>query len=443
MRPGGHDDDRSCRGAAASRPSPPTRRRSTCAGAPTGFAPRFSAGSTSTKAGAASSFTLAFSRSDGDELLQRIDATAARRRAAEDRHDAAAAPRRSRPPAPAATPSLIGSVTTAAGPGALPYRLPTGPRLRDRPVQGRAVRARDRRAGAGRPVRPRHRRRAGRRSASTSTPRRCGSPPTRCRRSLQGIPLQLRSVRVAIDKPGFMLNPTGCAPRRVTAAIGSTAGTVANVGTRYQVGGCAALKYTPRLVGEGRRQRPRPRRTEPTPLVATLTQPAGQAASRSVRLALPKAVNARMEVVRRACTQAAYDAGSCGDGGADRQRRRRSRRCCRTRSEARRTSSETRRGDCPTWSCSCAATSPSTSSARSSITRDLRLTTTFDAIPDVPLSRFHADAAGRAAARSARSAGLCTQGGAAGDARSRRCGRRTARSSPARAGCSIAGCKKK
>ena len=32
---------------------------------------------------------------------------------------------------------------------------------------------------------------------------------------LEGIPLQLRDVRVAVDRPGFMVLPTGCREKRV------------------------------------------------------------------------------------------------------------------------------------------------------------------------------------------------------------------------------------
>ncbi len=32
-----------------------------------------------------------------------------------------------------------------------------------------------------------------------------------------------------------------------------------------------------------------------------------------MRLELPKQINARLEVVKKACTQAAYDAGNCGE----------------------------------------------------------------------------------------------------------------------------------
>jgi hypothetical protein len=41
---------------------------------------------------------------------------------------------------------------------------------------------------------------------------------------LQGIPLDVRDVRVSIDRPRFMINPTNCAPKSVRATVGSTQG---------------------------------------------------------------------------------------------------------------------------------------------------------------------------------------------------------------------------
>ena len=374
----------------------------TCAGAPSGFKPTFGAGAASTRAGAASAFSLWFARQDRDELLSAIDV----------RMPAGALPRLASTPlcADAAAAagacgeaSRVGTVVTDAGPGALPFRLPgkvyvTGP-YKGAPY-GLAI------------VVPAL---AGPYDLGTVVVRakvdvdlhtaalRITSDPLPT--ILQGIPLQLRSVRVDVDKPDFMLNPTSCMPRRVTAAIGSTAGTVATVRAWHQVAGCKALKYTPKLaVRIGAKGHVRPFR--PTTLVATLTQPAGQAASRRVRLALPKVVNARMEVVRRACTQAAYDAGDCegariGSATAVTPLLPHPLRGAAyfVRNPARRLPDVVvqLRGDVAFDLV-----------GKVAISHDLRLTTTFDAIPDVPLSRFQLTLpAGRGPVGAV--AGVCTR----------------------------------
>jgi hypothetical protein len=64
---------------------------------------------------------------------------------------------------------------------------------------------------------------------------------------LKGVPLRIRSVRVAIDKPGFVINPTNCAEKTVAATVQSTTGATADVSSRFQVGDCTRLAFTPRL----------------------------------------------------------------------------------------------------------------------------------------------------------------------------------------------------
>ncbi|MDW5594609.1 hypothetical protein VSS74_09690 [Conexibacter stalactiti] len=354
-----------------------------CDGAPSGFAPAFSAGSASTQAGAASAFSLTFARTDGDDLLKAIDVTM----------PAGLMPRLASTPlcgeAQAAAGSCgeasrIGSAQTSAGPGSLPFELPgrvyvTGPYKGAPYGLSIVVPAKAGPFDLGTVVV----RAAVFVDLRTAALRIASDPlPT----ILQGIPLQIRSVRVAIDKPGFMLNPTSCAPRTVGAAIAAAGGAVAQRSSRYQVGGCRSLAYTPKLaVRVGARGQTRAGRR--TSLVATLTQPAAQAANRSVRLALPKVLNARLDVVERACTQAAYDAGTCGAaariGSATAVTpllpKSLSGPAYFVRNPARRLPDIVvqLRGDVAIDLV-----------GRVVITRDLRLTTTFDRIPDVPLSRF-------------------------------------------------------
>jgi hypothetical protein len=64
---------------------------------------------------------------------------------------------------------------------------------------------------------------------------------------LHGIPLDLRSVSVLMDRPEFTLNPTSCEPTQVTGSLTSLAGAVAALAQRFQVGGCRNLEFPPKL----------------------------------------------------------------------------------------------------------------------------------------------------------------------------------------------------
>ncbi len=245
---------------------------------------------------------------------------------------------------------------------------------------------------------------------------------------LQGIPLQIRSVRVAVDRGGFMLNPTSCAERRIDASIGAVDGRRAAVGSRFQVGDCAALRYTPKLaVAVGGRGHVRAGRR--TALTATLTQPAGQAASRRVKLVLPRTLNTRLDVVRNACTQATYDAGRCGAaarvGSASAAtpllRAPLQGSVYMVRTPARRL---------PDLVVQLRGEVAIDLVGKITIARDLRLVADFDAIPDVPLCALPAGAARRASRRSAPSR-RCARRRPSARSRCRRCEATTARCSSA------------
>jgi hypothetical protein len=127
---------------------------------------------------------------------------------------------------------------------------------------------------------------------------------------LQGIPLDVRDVRVAIDKPDFIVNPTSCAQKHVLATVGSTEGMFAHVGSRFEVADCAALRLAPKFtmtVGAKHRTRA----GVSTPLTTTITQTPGQSNLRSVKVTLPTSLDALLPVVNRACSLADFQAGHC------------------------------------------------------------------------------------------------------------------------------------
>ena len=103
---------------------------------------------------------------------------------------------------------------------------------------------------------------------------------------LQGIPLDIRRIDVDLNRPGFTVNPTSCTPSSVNGTVTSTAGATAKVSSRFQVGGCAALSFAPKLKlglsGKGQTKSG----DHPT-LTATLTDRSGQANLRSAKVTLP------------------------------------------------------------------------------------------------------------------------------------------------------------
>jgi len=124
---------------------------------------------------------------------------------------------------------------------------------------------------------------------------------------LQGIPLDVRDVRVSVNKPQFIVNPTSCVQKRVDGTIVSTLATRASVSARFEVGDCASLGFKPRMVltvgGRGHTHR-----NQTSPLTTTLTMPPrNQAGLRFVRVTLPPTINARLNTINDACTRAEFE----------------------------------------------------------------------------------------------------------------------------------------
>jgi hypothetical protein len=128
---------------------------------------------------------------------------------------------------------------------------------------------------------------------------------------LDGIPLRLRSVRIDVDKDGFMLNPTSCDPTKVTSHVTSTEGATADLADRFQAAGCNQLGFkptvAPKLLG-GRKAAQR--RAHPQ-LQVTVKEPKGQANVSSVSFSVPKKILLDQGHIKTVCTRVQFAAQKC------------------------------------------------------------------------------------------------------------------------------------
>jgi hypothetical protein len=126
-----------------------------------------------------------------------------------------------------------------------------------------------------------------------------------------GIPLRLRTVRVKLDRPGFMLNPTDCAPSSLGASLGGSEGASAALQTPFQVANCASLPYKPvlglRLTGGVNR------RGHPAIHAVLHTNP-GEANTRSAVVTLPKGEQVDIAHLKTVCTRVQFAANACPPG---------------------------------------------------------------------------------------------------------------------------------
>jgi hypothetical protein len=211
-----------------------------------GFSPSLSAGTTNPLAGAESPFSLTLTRVDGEQYFQSIETAlppgllgriAAAPECASDLAAIGACP----------LGTELGKTNTLSGPGGAPLALDgrvylTGP-YKDAPF-GLSIVVPT--AGQAGPfdlgdVVVRAAIYVDRTDAHVTV--KSDPLPT----IIQGIPLRVRQINVTIDRAGFLFNPTACAPATVFVNVGSLEGATADLTAPFRVAGCPALAMKQRL----------------------------------------------------------------------------------------------------------------------------------------------------------------------------------------------------
>jgi hypothetical protein len=125
---------------------------------------------------------------------------------------------------------------------------------------------------------------------------------------LQGIPLDVRSITVNMDRPSFILNPTSCNPMSVLGGSTSLTGNTASLTSPFQVGGCGALGFKPKLAF---RLSGKTSRTGYPALKATLSARSGDANIGRAQVTLPKSQILAQNHIKTICTRVQYAANTC------------------------------------------------------------------------------------------------------------------------------------
>jgi hypothetical protein len=128
---------------------------------------------------------------------------------------------------------------------------------------------------------------------------------------IDGVPVDVRSVSVNVDRPEFSLNPTSCAEKSFGGQITSSLGQIAPLFERFQVGGCQALPFKPKL--SARLFGPIHRGGHPR-LRMVLTAKPGEANIASLSLTLPRSEFIDQGHFRTICTRVQFAANQCPAG---------------------------------------------------------------------------------------------------------------------------------
>ncbi|HEX3040745.1 MAG TPA: NHL repeat-containing protein [Solirubrobacterales bacterium] len=125
---------------------------------------------------------------------------------------------------------------------------------------------------------------------------------------LAGVPLDIRSIEVRLDRAGFTLNPTSCGAMEVGAGVTSLGGLGAHLETPYRVTGCRRLEFAPelslRLIGSPRR------RSHPS-LRTVLRLPRGNSNIAGISLSLPASEFFDNDHIQAICTRLQFAAEDC------------------------------------------------------------------------------------------------------------------------------------
>jgi hypothetical protein len=126
---------------------------------------------------------------------------------------------------------------------------------------------------------------------------------------LDGIPLDIRSVTMSVDRPGFAVNPTNCAPLTVTGTATALSGATAPLSAPFAVSGCASLPFAPSFTAATQGSTSK---ANGASLTVRVSQGSGEADIRVVHVELPKSLPSRDSTLNKACTEKQFAANPAG-----------------------------------------------------------------------------------------------------------------------------------
>jgi uncharacterized repeat protein (TIGR01451 family) len=131
---------------------------------------------------------------------------------------------------------------------------------------------------------------------------------------IDGVPLRLRTVNVSLNRPGFMLNPTNCAGQSIAATISAAQGASARVSSPFGLAGCTGLPFKPVFTASTEAHTSK---TGGASLDVKVTYPPGAYANIAKTVTeLPNALPSRLTTIQKACPDSVFEANpaACPEG---------------------------------------------------------------------------------------------------------------------------------
>lgn len=118
---------------------------------------------------------------------------------------------------------------------------------------------------------------------------------------LDGIPLQIKTINLNIDREGFMFNPTDCQRLAIEGVLQSTAGATAAASSPFQAANCATLPFKAKLTAV---THAKTSKAGGAYLHMRIASQFGQAGIAKLKIDLPKQLVSRQSTLQQACVAA-------------------------------------------------------------------------------------------------------------------------------------------
>ena len=131
---------------------------------------------------------------------------------------------------------------------------------------------------------------------------------------LKGVPVQLKSLNVNVNRPEFQFNPTNCAPSSVTGTLTPSEGAPVGVSSPFGVTNCSSLPFAPKLTATAGGKASK---FNGASLNVKIESPGmGQANIQKVLLTIPSLLPSRLDTIQKACPDYVFEKNpaGCGEG---------------------------------------------------------------------------------------------------------------------------------
>ncbi len=128
-----------------------------------------------------------------------------------------------------------------------------------------------------------------------------------------GIPSDIRTVNVTVNRPGFEFNPTNCQPMSITATLTGAQGANVPVSSRFQAANCATLPFHPSFTAatEGKASK-----ANGAAFIVKVAAKPGEANIAKTDLTIPAILPSRLTTIQKACLDQVFEANpaNCDEG---------------------------------------------------------------------------------------------------------------------------------